>query len=252
MGGKDMSTQEMIERWSETISIATLSSKRLELELKTLIEKIKSDPRDLAIDLSRVQSIAGSSLRKLQELKENDMPPDNLTFAGNGEPTIHPAFDLIVKDTIALWDKYFPNASTTVLSNSSMIFKKDIFEALKMVDKNIMKLDTGSQEQFEKINLPHIQLKLKNIVEDLCKFKGDVIIQTLFLRGTYNDQRIDNTSGKEIQLWLQHLEKIKPKLVMMYPIDRKTPARNLEKITTEELHRIADRVNQIGIKTEIF
>ncbi len=190
--------------------------------------------------------------KKLQELKENNMPPDNLTFAGNGEPTIHPEFDLIVKDTIALRDKYFPKASTTVLSNSSMIHEKKIFEALKMVDKSILKLDAGSQEQFERINLPHAQKKLENIVGDLSKFKGDVIIQTLFLRGTHNDQSIDNTSEKEIQLWLQHLEKIKPQYVMIYPIDRKTPAKDLEKISSEELHQIAERVHQLGIKTEIF
>jgi len=189
---------------------------------------------------------------KLQELKENNMPPDNLTFAGNGEPTIHPEFALIVKDTIALRDKYFPDAFTTVLSNSSMIHKEEIFEALKLVDQNILKLDAGSQEQFERINLPSSNLKLENIVDILCNFNGDVIIQTLFLRGTYNDQVIDNTSEKEISLWLEHLEKIKPRLVMMYPIDRKTPVKELEKISSEELHQIAERVHLLGIKTEIF
>ncbi len=202
--------------------------------------------------LPRREDIAKLLEEKLQELKENDMPPDNITFAGNGEPTIHPEFDLIVKDTIALRDKYFPDALTTVLSNSSMIHKKEIFEALKLVDQNILKLDTGSQEQFERINLPPSNLKLDNVVDILGNFNGDVIVQTLFLKGSYNDQVIDNTTEEEISLWLEHLKKINPRLVMMYPIDRKTPAKDLEKISSEKLQEIAERVHQLGIKTEIF
>lgn len=190
--------------------------------------------------------------QKLQELQENNMPPDALTFAGNGEPTIHPEFDLIVKDTIALRDKYFPKAFTTVLSNSSMIHVPKIFEALKMVDKNILKLDAGTQEQFEHINLPGKNLKLENIVNDLIKYKGDVIIQTLFLRGTHNGHIIDNTSETELKLWLGHLKKIKPKLVMIYPIDRRTPAKDLEKISKNELQEIAEQVHKLGLKTEVF
>lgn len=202
--------------------------------------------------LPKREDIARLLEEKLQELKENDMPPDNITFAGNGEPTIHPEFALIVKDTIALRDKYFPDAFTTVLSNSSMIHKKDIFEALKLVDQNILKLDAGTQEQFERINLPPSYLSLESLVGILSKFNGDVIIQTLFLRGTYNDQIIDNTSEEEVSLWLEHLKKIKPRLVMMYPIDRKTPAKDLKKISSEEMHKIAERVHQLGIKTEVF
>ena len=202
--------------------------------------------------LPKREEIAQLLEGKLLELKENNMPPDALTFAGNGEPTIHPEFDLIVKDTIALRDKYFPKAYTTVLSNSSMIHKPNIFEALKMVDKNILKLDAGSQEQMERINLPHTSINIESLVDNLSKFNGDVIVQTLFLRGSHNDQIIDNTSEEEIQLWLSHIEKIKPKLVMIYPIDRRTPAKDLEKISKDELQEIAERVHLLGIKTEIF
>ncbi len=211
-------------------------------------------PEKSSVDehLPKREEIARLLEEKLQELKENNMPPDNLTFAGNGEPTIHPEFALIVKDTIALRDKYFPDAFTTVLSNSSMIHKNDIFEALKLVDQNILKLDAGSQEQFERINLSSSSLKLEHIVAILSEFKGDVIIQTLFLRGHYNDQVIDNTTEEEVNLWLEHLKKIKPRLVMMYPIDRKTPAKDLQKISSEELQSIAEKVHQLGIKTEIF
>ena len=47
--------------------------------------------------------------------------PDVLTFAGNGEPTAHPRFPEIIEDTLALRDKYFPNAKVSVLSNSTSV-----------------------------------------------------------------------------------------------------------------------------------
>lgn len=198
------------------------------LEIKTLLEK------------------------KLKELQKGGMKPDTLTFAGNGEPSIHPEFAGIVDDTILLRNKYFPEAATTVLSNSSMLHKAEIFEALKKVDKNILKLDSGTNEQFKRINLSNTKLTIEKLVDQLCEFKGDLIIQTLFLKGNYNGKLIDNTTDEEVNLWLSHLEKIKPRLVMIYPIDRSTPAKELEKISKGKLKEIAKRVNALGIKTEVY
>jgi len=190
--------------------------------------------------------------KKLKSLQSGGMKPDAITFAGNGEPSIHPEFAGIVEDTIQLRNEYFPEAATTVLSNSSMLHKPEIFEALRKVDKNILKLDAGSDTQFRRINLSNTRLTVEKLVDQLCKFNGDLIIQTLFLKGRNNGETIDNTTDEEINLWLSHLEKIKPKLVMIYPIDRKTPAKGLEKISKEKLEEIAKKVNALGIKTEIF
>ncbi len=210
-------------------------------------ENIKKD-----IKLPGRQEIYELLEKKLIELKNINLIPDAFTFAGNGEPTIHPEFDLIVKDTIALRNKYFPDAKTTVLSNASMIHKDKTFEALKLVDKNILKLDTGSQEQFERICQAHAKMQIEDLVDYLCKFHGELIIQTLFLRGEYNGYIIDNTTDYEVGLWLEHLKKITPKSVMIYSIDRSTPAKNLEKISREELNKIADKVHKIGLKTEVY
>ena len=75
-------------------------------------------------------------------MQANGPAPDVLTFAGNGEPTAHPHFPEIIADTLSLRDKYFPNAKVSVLSNSTFIHKPAVFEALKRVDNNILKLDT--------------------------------------------------------------------------------------------------------------
>jgi len=79
-----------------------------------------------------------------------------------------------------------------------------------------------------------------------------VIIQSLFLRGEHEGEKVDNTDPGEIEAWIVLLKQIIPEYVMIYPIDRATPAQNLEKVSFEELTQIAEQVNHIGIKTKVF
>ena len=84
------------------------------------------------------------------------------------------------------------------------------------------------------------------------RFEGQVIIQTLFLRGEHNGEKIDNTTDEEINLWLGHLKKIKPRKTMIYVIDRETPEKNLEKLSAEEMSSIAEKVKALGLNVEYY
>jgi len=190
--------------------------------------------------------------KKLKGMKEEGKAPDAITFAGNGEPTIHPKFPDIIEDTIRLRDSYFPDAKITVLSNASMLHSDKVFNALKAVDNNIQKLDAGSEGLFQLINQPAGKLKLEQVVDHLCRFSGNLILQTLFLRGKHKADLIDNTTDQEVDAWISLLKKIKPEYVMIYPIDRATPDEGIEKISFDELSLIAEKVNSAGIKTKVF
>jgi len=189
---------------------------------------------------------------RFKTLSGEGLSPDNITFAGNGEPTIHPGFAEIVDRTIELRNLYFPKAMITVLSNSTRLHIAKVKDALLKLDNNVLKLDAGSQEMFDRINRPLSPIKITSVVDQLAGFKGNLTIQTLFLRGTVNNLKIDNTSETEISLWIGHLLKIKPKLVMLYSIDRGTPEKGLEKIKASELHHIAERLSALGIPSEVF
>ncbi len=189
---------------------------------------------------------------KLIALQKTDAAPDAITFAGNGEPTVHPKFPEILHDTIELRDRYFPQARVSVLSNASTLGKPAVFEALKKSGDSILKLDAGTEPMFRLINGPGGNITLKSIVEKLKEFNGELIIQTLFLRGTYNGQTVDNTAEPEISRWLEHVKAINPKYVMIYPIDRATPVETLEKIPFAELVTIAERVEKTGIKAQVY
>jgi wyosine [tRNA(Phe)-imidazoG37] synthetase (radical SAM superfamily) len=198
------------------------------------------------------QEIQDKLHSSLRGLKAKNIIPDNITFAGNGEPTLHPDFPGIVDDTLALRDAWFPSALVSVLSNSTQVHRQEIFDALLKVDRNVLKLDTAIQETFELLNQPLAPVKVGDIIEGLCRFGGRLILQSLFIRGNYKGRQVDNTTRKEADAWLQAVERIRPRLVMIYTIARETPAPGLEKIPAGELQSLAEKVEALGIRAEIY
>ncbi len=189
---------------------------------------------------------------KLQELKTNGTIPDVFTFSGNGEPTLHPEFEGIIDDTIQLRDKYFPEAKISVLSNATMLHKENVFKALSKIDNNILKLDSVYENQVRLIDQPlQSSFSIAKVIENLKRFNGNLIIQTIFLRGTHNGQPVDNTSEEEVNAWIEVLKEIKPKQVMIYTIDRPTPEKNLQKVSLEELNTIAAKLTKNGFNVSV-
>ncbi len=188
---------------------------------------------------------------RLLDMQQNGPKPDVLTFAGNGEPTAHPQFAAIMDDTLALRDKYFPQAKVSVLSNSTFIHKPEVFEALNKVDNNILKLDTIHADYINKVDRPTGHYDVQKVIECMKAFQGNLIVQTLFMKGTYEGEDVDNTSDIYVLPWLEVVKKIAPKQVMIYTIDRETPAPDLLKATHEELDRIGELVRQAGIPCSV-
>lgn len=187
----------------------------------------------------------------LQKMVADGTPPDVITFAGNGEPTMHPDFEQIIDDTIALRDKHCPNAKVSVLSNATQIHREDVRRALLRVDNNILKLDSAFDETVQLVNKPQGAYTVARTVELLKAFEGNFILQTMFLRGEYLGKRVDNTTEEEVAAWLKLVEAMRPKQVMVYSLDRDTPCQTLEKVEKEELRKIAARVEALGITCSV-
>lgn len=173
---------------------------------------------------------------------------DVITFSGNGEPTMHPDFLGIIQDTCALRDQYCPNAKVSVLSNSTQLGRPEVVEALKLCDNRILKLDSAIDATMRLIDNPvNHQLIVDQIAEWLMVFNGDFTLQTCFLRGEYKGQIIDNTTPQEFQAWYDMVERLHPKQVMIYVIDRATPLKTLEKIPAEKMEQIAAPLREKGV-----
>ncbi len=188
---------------------------------------------------------------KLKKMAADNQKPDVITFAGNGEPTLHPEFFGIIVDTIELRNQLTPKARIAVLSNATMLHKPDVFNALLKVEDNILKLDSAFEETIELLDCPRGNFSLQKVVEQLKSFNGKVIIQTLFVKGEFKGQTVDNTTEKEISAWLELLQKVQPEQVMIYTIARDTPIDTLEKIPVKKLDDIAAKVEKAGFKAQV-
>ena len=177
------------------------------------------------------QEVATALEMRLKKMHAEGVLPDVLTFAGNGEPTCHPEFAGIIEDTIRLRNQFCPSAKVSVLSNSTMIHRHDVFDALLQVDNNILKLDTVSPDYINNVDRPAGKYDVKNIIEGLKAFKGKVIIQSIFMKGKSNGIDVDNTSDKYVLPWLEVVKEIAPSQVKVYTIDRETPDPDLIKAT---------------------
>ncbi len=174
--------------------------------------------------------------------------PDVITFAGNGEPTMHPEFEAIIDDTISVRDSLSPTTKISVLSNATQLHREGVVTALKRVDNNILKIDSAFDATAHSINLPNGEYSVAKVVEQMAQFNGEMIIQTMFLRGEYEGKRIDNTTQEELLAWLELIAKVQPRSVMIYSLDRATPCKTLEKVSSEELKKIAQLVEKLGIE----
>lgn len=189
--------------------------------------------------------------KKLVSMRETGRKPDTITFAGNGEPTLHPSFEGIIADTVALRGRFAPDAAIAVLSNGTMLDDPGVFRALRLVDMNILKIDSAREETMRLLNQPEEGFCFDSLVKNIGRFRGRFVLQTLFVRGIYRGAVVDNASEEELDEWLKLVGRLRPQLVMVYTIARDTPSSGLHKILPEELDNIAGRVLKLGIAVQV-
>ncbi len=193
-----------------------------------------------------------NALESVLQGKACEIPSiDTITFSGNGEPTMHPDFSEIIESTIKLRDKYVPNAKISVLTNGSQIGKQYVVDALLKVDNAIIKLDSAFDESVQILDRPQFIYKVSDIIKNLDPFKSKFVLQTMFLKSEFEGVKFDNTTEREVDAWYKIIEMVQPREIMIYTIDRDTPAQNLVKVSVDELNKIALPLVKNGYKVTI-
>ena len=186
-------------------------------------------------------------------MKENGEDLDVITFSGNGEPTLNPDFPKIIDEVLKLRNQYYPMAKVSVLTNSTRIFSREVALALKKVDHNILKLDSAIENTMQLIDRPNSpDFTVEKVVKGLRQFEGTGIIQTMFLRGSHDGIIVDNTTPEELSSLIEVYKEIRPKEIMIYSLDRSTPAEKLVKVEKDELERIGKKIeSETGIPVSV-
>ena len=172
---------------------------------------------------------------------------DSITFSGDGEPTLNPEFPRIVDDVIALRDIYYPDAKVSVLSNATMIGRREVFDALRKVDNPILKLDAPTSEACRMINRPSGAYDVAEVVAGLAAFEGDFILQTMFLKAP----GFDSSAPSQLGAWMDLVRCLRPREVMVYTLDRPAPLEGIQKFTVEQMRSLVQPLVDEGFKIQI-
>lgn len=184
---------------------------------------------------------------KLCECLAQGTPIDSITFSGDGEPTLNPDFPEIIDITLELRDKYFPQAKVSVLSNATRLFRQEVFEALRKVDNPILKIDAPTDELVSRINQPQGEYHVEDVVNDLMRFEGDFVLQTMFLKSP----SFDSSSPEVLEGWMDIVRKLRPREVMVYTLDREAPAQGLEKFSVDQMKALVKPLMDEGFVIQI-
>lgn len=196
--------------------------------------------------------ISASLRSKLIHLQNEGTHIDSITFAGNGEPTMHPEFAGIMDDTVLIRNQFAPAAQIVVLSNAMLADREIVRIGIMKANRRILKLDAGDAELFRLINGPESGTAFSRILSVLESYSGLIEVQTMFLKAEYDGVKIDNTTPESVAKWLAALQRIKPSAVQIYSVDRKAPLHSVEQVGRAKLEEIAAKVRGAGIHAEVF
>lgn len=168
--------------------------------------------------------------------------PDYITFSGSGEPTLN----IYIGEILQFIKENKPGIPVAVLTNGTLLFDKNVREALLQADVVLPSLDAATEEVFQKINRPaktlHIDKYIQGLVDFRREFKGEIWLEIFVLPG-FND------AENELEALQKVLQKIKPDIVQLNTLDRPGTVPNLRAATREELQRVIDfwPFNQVQI-----
>ena len=170
-------------------------------------------------------------IKEVQNILQNTLNIDMITITANGEPTLYPYLDELVDGL----NKIKGNKKLLILSNSGLIYKKEVIDTLKKIDIVKLSLDCATKECFKKLDRIDSSIEYSDIIDGIINFskiyKNDLILEILFV-DTINNKK------DEIEKLNRLIQQIKPKRIDIGTIDR-PPAYDVKPISYDELSSIS-------------
>jgi wyosine [tRNA(Phe)-imidazoG37] synthetase (radical SAM superfamily) len=160
--------------------------------------------------------IIKSVQNKIKKSRKKDESIDFLTFVPDGEPTLDANLGYEIDRLKTLGTK------VAVITNGSLIFRDDVKADLMKADWVSLKLDSTRNANWRKINRPHQDLKLAQILKGMFEFskhfRGKLVTETMLVRSL----NIDIDLFEEMAQFLARLNPAKAYLA----IPTRPPAEN--------------------------
>jgi wyosine [tRNA(Phe)-imidazoG37] synthetase (radical SAM superfamily) len=180
---------------------------------------------------------------RLNELKSNNETVDYLSFVPDGEPTL----DINLAHTIQLLKEF--RIKIAVFTNSSLIWKKNVQETLKLADYVSIKVDSTDEIIWRKINRPSHKLSLKRILEGILEFKenynGKLVTETMLIDGM-------NDNEDDLIKTAHFVKKVKPQMAYLTIPTRPTPSKNIHSPSKEKALSIYQIFKSIYSLTQLL
>lgn len=189
-------------------------------------------------------------LAEVEKAMKSEVGFEYITFSGNGEPMLHPQFAEIAARIKILKEKYRPNVSLTLLTNSSLVVKNDIADSIVSIEFPIFKLDCGDEATFRTINRPVPELKITEIIAGLKRLakRFKLTIQTVLVNGV-----VPNIEKGKFEQWLAVIKDIKPAAIQIYSTDRPVADSKVKMLSKAQLEELAKLViEKTGILTQAY
>src|SRR5919106_3805473 len=161
--------------------------------------------------------------------------PDWITFAGNGEPTMHPRFPVVVDRVLAVRDELVPRTQAGILSNGLSAHRPAVRDALLRLDGRMMKLDPGPPDRVNGATYDAEGLA--------ASYRGlkPYTLQAMVARG--GDW--DGSGDAALAAWLPLLVRADPDAVQLYSLDRAPADPEVQNVSRERLDAMAGAIREV-------
>ena len=179
-------------------------------------------------------------LAELRETLAEGLEADFITIAGSGEPTLNSRLGELI-DGI----KKITDIPVAILTNGTLLYKEDVRADCAKADVVLPSLDAGDKETFQKVNRPHRDISIENLISGLCGFRdefaGRIWLEVFFVEGL-------NTEAEQIAKIRDAIELIRPDKIQLNTAVRPTAEADIKRLDAEKLQAIAAR---LGPKCEV-
>ncbi|MFH1875185.1 MAG: radical SAM protein [Pseudomonadota bacterium] len=172
-------------------------------------------------------------LSELKDILAKGIKADYITLSGSGEPTLHSDLAEII---MAI--KKLTKIPVAVLTNGSLLWQKQVRQALLKADLVVPSLDAGSVDSFEQVNRPHQAVSFEQMKDGLIAFRqeyfGKIWLEIFLLVGI-------NDNDKEIAQLVDIVKLIEPDKVQLNTVSRPPAEVICQAVSKEKMEQIARR-----------